>query len=288
MSLRPWVQASRPLAHVNIALPLFLGQAAALSTHRVFDSGWFGAAVVWGVLDHMFVIFANDYADRDADTHARTLISGGSGVIPEGKLHARAVRRAAIACATALLAWCILLAVRGRPWTPAYGVAAVLLLWLYSFSPGRFSYRGGGELLQGIGLGVCLPSLGYYLQTGQAFAPAWVLLPATVLGVSGNILTALPDVSADTAAAKRTWPVRFGLGHARRVASAGIAFASLGIFMGTPGVRIAARAVVAIVPLFFLLVSARARSVVVAAVSAGAALQLLIVGWIAAIVLSAH
>ncbi len=281
-----WLQASRPLAQVNIAVPLVLGQAAAWHVTETASWFWFVAALLWGILDHLFVVYANDYADHEADTGNRTPISGGSGVIPEEKLAPAQLRRAAQACAALLVAWSVVLALVGRPWTPAYAVIALALLWLYSFPPVRLSYRGGGEILQALGIGIGLPSLGYYLQTEVVLAPIWVLLPATVLGFCGNILTALPDLEDDRNADKRTWPVRYGVTHARRVASAGIAFAAFGVFLWTPLVPVATRAFAGIAPLVPLLIGARAQEPFRAAWWANIALNLVFVSWLAAMLVS--
>jgi 1,4-dihydroxy-2-naphthoate octaprenyltransferase len=283
--MKSWIQASRPLAHMNIAVPLALGQVAAWHVTGRFDVRWFAAGLLWGVLDHLFVIFSNDFADRDADSGRRTLLSGGSGVIPEGKLAPQQVARAAGSAAVLLVLYSCALAPAGRAWTPLYGVAALLLMWLYSFAPARLSYRGGGELLQGIGMGVGLPSLGYYLQVEGVLAPGWVIAPAALLGVCSNVLTALPDVEDDTRAQKRTWPVRHGMQSARRFASAGIAFAAFGVFLWTPWVSVPAKAAVAIVPLLPLLVGARAADPLRAAWWSSIALNLLVVLWMLAMLL---
>ena len=235
--MNPWIQAARPLAHVNIVAPLLLGQAAAWHVTGSWSLAWLAAAAGWGVLDHLFVIFANDFADRETDTGVRTVLSGGSGVIQEGKLPGRDLALAARVCAALLVLYSFSFTVLGRVWLPLYAAAALLLMWLYSFPPARLSYRGGGEWLQGLGIGVGLPSLGYYLQTGEPFAPPWVLVPAVLLGVCSNVLTALPDVEVDARARKRTWPVRHGAPAARRFASAGIAFACVVVFLTTPGGR---------------------------------------------------
>ncbi|MFZ1862632.1 MAG: prenyltransferase [Polyangiales bacterium] len=283
--MKSWIQAARPLAHVNIAIPLALGQAAAWHVTGRFRWWWFGAALVWGVIDHLFVIFANDFADRYADTGRRTPFSGGSGVIPEGKLSAAQLARAARGAAASLMAYSCALMLLGRILTPLYGIAALLLLWLYSFEPARLSYRGGGELLQGIGLGIGLPSLGYYLQTQQMFAPVWILAPATTLGICGNVLTSLPDIEDDARANKKTWPVRHGMTSARRFASAGIAFASFAVFLWTPSVSMHARAAVSIAPLLPLLAGARSDDPYRAAWWSSVALNALVVLWISAMVL---
>lgn len=282
--MKNWIQAARPLAQVNIAVPLLLGQIAALHVTGRFSWGWFAAAVLWGVLNHLFIIFANDFADRDADSGRRTPLSGGSGVIPEGKLSPRQVARAAKWAAVALIVHSFALMLLGRTWAPVYGIAALLLMWLYSFEPVRLSYRGGGELLQGIGMGVGLPSLGYYLQAESVLAPGWILAPATLLGICSNVLTALPDVEDDARAGKKTWPVRHGMTSARRFASAGIAFACFAVFLWTPSISMPARAVVSIAPLLPLLVGARRSDPYRAAWWSSLALHALVALWIVAMI----
>lgn len=283
--MKAWIQAARPLAQVNIVVPLLLGQVAAWHVTGLFDPYWLVAALGWGILDHLFVIFANDFADHAADSGRRTLISGGSGVIPEGKLTPHEIARAAQVAAILLLSYSGVLALVGRTWTPFYALAALLLMWLYSFPPVRLSYRGGGELLQGIGVGIGLPSLAYYMQTETVFAPGWVIWPAALLGVCSNVLTALPDLEDDARASKRTWPIRHGMASARRFASAGIAFAAFGIFLWTPDVSIPAKAALAIVPLVPLLAGARTEDPLRAAAWSSVALNLLVALWMLAILL---
>lgn len=284
--MNAWIQAARPLAHLNIVVPLLLGQAAAWHVTGRFSLGWFAAALAWGVLDHLFVVFANDYADRATDTGSRTPLSGGSGVIPEGKLTARAVGSAAAFSALALLIYSGAMVPFGKTWLPLYGVAALSLMWLYSYPPARLSFRGGGEWLQGIGVGVGLPSLGYYLQTGEPLAPGWILAPASLLGLCSNVLTALPDADDDARAHKRTFPVRHGIPAARRFASAGIAFACFIVFFATPGIASPLRAAATIPPLVPLLIGARAESPFRAAWWSSVALNLLVALWMVVMVLS--
>ena len=280
--MQSWIQAARPLAQINIVIPLLLGQVAAWHVTGRFSWLWLAASLLWGVLDHLFVVFSNDFADRDADSGARTPLSGGSGVIPLGKLRPAQVERAAQAAAAALLLLSCALTFAGRTWTPFYALAALLLMWLYSFHPVRASYRGGGELLQGIGVGIGLPSLGYYFQAEVVFAPGWVIWPAMLLGVCSNVLTALPDVEDDARANKRTWPVRHGTASARRFASAGIAFAAFAVFLWTPSVSMTARAVTSIAPLVPLILGARAEEPLRAAIWSSVALNLLIALWMIA------
>ncbi len=210
---RAWLQAARPLAQANLAAPLLLGQALAYARTGRFDPWLLGALGLFGVLDQLFIVFANDVADAEHDRpEERTPFSGGSGVLGEGKIARRALARAAGIAYVALGGLSVVLAVVATPLALAAWAAAGALLHAYSFRPLRLSYRGGGELLQGLGIGAVLPLLGYSVQAGglEAF-PVAALAPAVLLGSAGNVATALPDHAADRRARKRTWAVRLGV-----------------------------------------------------------------------------
>ncbi|MEZ4426706.1 MAG: prenyltransferase [Nannocystaceae bacterium] len=217
-----WLQAARPLAQVNIAGPLLLGQAMAFGYCGAFSARRLAWLAGFGLLAHLFIVLANDHADREADAHITTHneFSGGSRVIIEGKLSARTVGLAALAVLAALITLGLAALAAGLgPWMLFGSCAAALLLWLYSYPPARASYRGHGAALQGLGVGVVLPLVGLLTQAGIAglwSMPALALLPPFVLGYAGNILTALPDAPGDRAAGKRTYPVVRGQWTARR------------------------------------------------------------------------
>lgn len=216
-----WVQAARPLAAANVAVPLILGQVLAYAVSGEFSWRLFGAVQLLGALNQMFIVFANDFADREADAinPSPSVVSGGSRVIQEGKLSPEALRKAAWIMLAAMLLLSLVLAVGGRWWLPPMVLGGAALLWAYSFAPLRLSYRGYGELLQGLGVGVVLPLIGFYVQAGSFGSRGfpWLgLWPCFLLGYVGNLLTSLPDYPGDRAANKRTYAVRRGQFEARQ------------------------------------------------------------------------
>ena len=219
MSLAAWIRAARPLAHANIAPPILLGQALCAAQGHALDPSLFAAAHLFGALDHLYIVFANDYADRelDATNTTYTAFSGGSRVLPEGLLRPAQIRAAAIASAIALVALSGAIALwLDRPLAPAFAAGAIALLWAYSYPPLALSYAGLGELAQAVGVGLVLPLLGYYLQRGSLAAMPWpALAPLFVMGLASNVLTSLPDTPSDAAFGKKTWSVRRGARRAR-------------------------------------------------------------------------
>lgn len=220
VKLSSWVQAARPLAHANIAIPLLVGEVLGWATTGQWDLRLVALTHVAAVLDQLFIVFANDVADEasDRENGEATLFSGGSRVLVEGKISPGALRRASWGAAAALLGVAAFMALGlARPLLFPLWVVGVALLWAYSYPPLRLSYRGHGEVAQGLGLGVVLPVVGYYTVAGTLDGLSWqALVPLFVLGFAGNINTALPDARADAATDKRSWPVRYGLSRARK------------------------------------------------------------------------
>lgn len=229
--LRALLQATRPLAHANIAPPILYGQALALATTGAFSWRVLVLAQIFGVVDHLFIVFANDFADREADARNQVFnaFSGGSRVLPDGRLPPRLILGLAIACSLLLVAMTLPFAL-DRPLLPFLAMAAVALLLAYSYPPLALSYRGGGEWLQALGVGVVLPLVGFHAQEPSLGAIPWLALaPSFVLGLAGNVLTALPDEPADREVGKLTWAVRRGVARAARDL---VALTALAIVLG--------------------------------------------------------
>lgn len=243
-----WIQATRPLAQINIALPLLLGQAMAFAMLGRFSPWLMYCTGLFGTLAQMVIVFANDFADRETDTQNTTFsrFSGGSRVLPEGRIAPTTLRRATLVAIALLLLFCGGLALTGRPWMPMFALTTVLLVWAYNHPPLRLAYRGHGELLQGLGIGVVLPLAGYYLQAGTLVGFVWpALVPLLLLGYVGNILTALPDAPSDRTSDKRSYPVRRGQWVARRHALELLVMAAAMSSWVLPGLSLPATALVA-------------------------------------------
>ena len=230
--LQPWVQAARPVAHPMIFLPLLFGQAFAFQDSGHFSSILFVYALAFGVLYQVYLLYTNDHADAAIDaTNEQYWLSGGSRVLPEGKLVAVQLLAGARVTLVVLAGFTVVLAVLAqRPLMPVALLAAVALCWGYNRKPLQLSYRGYGEVLQGLGCGVLLPMIGYYLQAGSLAAFPWAaLIPLYLVFHAGNLVTALPDYASDKAGGKHTFPVRHGELAARwtAVLLLGVAYASL-------------------------------------------------------------
>lgn len=212
--VKAWLQASRPASQSYIFFPLLLGQACHYAQTGMVDRNIFLLVHAFGLCIQLYIVYANDYADRATDYLNTTynLFSGGSRVLVQGILSKSELQKGIAAAVIAtILCGGMLMRIAPRPFTFLLVVVSLGLLWMYSYKPICLSYRGGGELLQMIGVGIVLPLFGYYAQAGTLLHFPWsffaFLLPAQL---SCALATALPDEPSDRQSGKHTFAVLFG------------------------------------------------------------------------------
>jgi 1,4-dihydroxy-2-naphthoate octaprenyltransferase len=237
--LAAWVQASRPLAQIPIFASLLYGEALAWATRGAFQWKQVGWTALFGLFAGLLVVFANDAVDVATDvtntTHNR--FSGSSRVVPERRIPPATLAGASIVAFFGMAATSVhFVFIDRRAWMVVLAAIAAHLFWIYSFPPFRLSYRGHGEFLQGAGMGLLLPMVGYYAQaaTLEGLRPI-TLLPAFVLGYAANVTIGLADTPADQRAQKRTFSVRRGEFSARRASLVLIVAAALATPLAVPG-----------------------------------------------------
>jgi len=217
--LSVWLKASRLQSQSYIFIPILLGQACAYVLTEDLDWTIFLLLHLFGMFNQLYIVYANDYADHITDglntTH--NLFSGGSRVLVEGLLKPHQLRMAAILMALmCLLIGIILWVGYERTYAMPLIFFGLALLWAYSYDPLRLSYRGGGELLQMIGVGLVLPLFAFYAQTGTwEGVPIGLILSLLPIQLACAISTSLPDAPSDARSGKRTVAVILGLKGAK-------------------------------------------------------------------------
>lgn len=209
-----WFMAARLPSLFYILPPLVLGQLFALLNGGTWHEEVFFLSLFYGTVLQLFIVFANDLADYEADRFNEnpTIFSGGSRVLVNNYLSFRQLMKGAFVVLSLTLMMAPVLAYKS--WNLSVLALALLgpvLLWLYSFPPFRFSYRGGGELLQAFGLAFVLPLLGFLLQGGvslfSCLALCLALFPSQL---ACAMSTAIPDAVSDARSSKNTFVVVLG------------------------------------------------------------------------------
>jgi 1,4-dihydroxy-2-naphthoate octaprenyltransferase len=219
-----WFYALKPASWPKLVVPALFGQLLGASARGTLNLAAFGWGVAFTGLGLAFIVKIHDWGDREVDAIKRHMFPEGCSpkTIPDGILASRAVGTAGVISGVVAL----LLAVGAevslpRPMALEAGACCMLLFVAYTLPPVRLNYRGGGELLEMIGVGIALPLFNLYLQAGFVPTSAWPwLVGFMVLSLASAIASGLSDEQSDRAGGKRTFAATFGNVATRRLTEA--------------------------------------------------------------------
>lgn len=222
--IKRWVYALKPASWPKLLVPTLLGQALGVSAVGGLDLSALGCGLTFTALGVAFIVLLNDWGDRRVDSIKRRMFPEGCSpkTIPDRILTARAVGAAGVAfgLAALLAAWGAQLALN-RPLAFAGGLGCMAIFVAYTLPPIRLNYRGGGELLEMLGVGVALPSYNLYLQAGAISPGSWPWIAGFAwLSLASGVASGLSDEQSDRAGGKRTFATMFGNSWARRLIEA--------------------------------------------------------------------
>ncbi len=215
-----WLYALKPGSWPKLLVAALLGQAMGVAATGEVNPGALVAGFAFTVLHLSFVVLINDWGDQEVDALKRRLFPELSSpkTIVDDILDARSVLYAGLGAGAGAAG----VAVAAQLWLdrPGLIVGAAMcmgLFWAYTLPPLRLNYRGGGELLEMIGVGFALPWWNAYLQSGQANPPGMVILPGfLLLALSSALASGLADEPSDRLGGKRTFTVMFGAAAVRQ------------------------------------------------------------------------
>ncbi|GBF49664.1 UbiA prenyltransferase [Leptospira ryugenii] len=207
-----WLKAARLPSQSYILTPLVLGLSIAQAQGGNLKFEILICLAIYSLCLQLYIIFANDYADQETDAlnETFTLFSGGSRVLVTGERNPKEIRNAALLSMSLCIALSLYFSLASQSFLPfVLTILSLLLLFFYSYAPVKLSYRGGGEFLQMLGVGLVLPYYSFFLCQGNSYPweLLFVLLP---LNLSCGIATSLPDQPSDKISNKKTIAVSFG------------------------------------------------------------------------------
>lgn len=216
-----WLFALKPASWPKLLVPMLFGQSlgAAASHQSSAEPLVFGSTFTMCGL--AFIVLTNDWADRRVDAIKRAMFPDSTSLktIPDEVLSSRSVGLVGTLCGLfALAAAAAAQIMLGRQLAFAFGLGCVLIFAAYTLPPLRLNYRGGGELLEMIGVGLALPFYNAYLQAGVWGGLGWSWLAGfSTLSLSSAIASGLSDEQSDRAGGKRTVVALIGNARARRL-----------------------------------------------------------------------
>lgn len=219
-----WRYALKPGSWPKLFIPAVFGQALGAAHLGRVDLVPAIAGMALTFLLLAFIVLLNDFADREVDAIKRRLFphAGSAKTIPDGILPAHHVLFGGVAAGVAALGFAAYSeSWLNRPGLTIGGAVAVLVFAAYSLPPLKLNYRGHGELLEMVGVGLLLPYLNAYAQGGMGamgfwLPRAWPLLAGVaLLAFSSAIASGLSDEMSDRKGGKSTIVTRHGNAFAR-------------------------------------------------------------------------
>jgi 1,4-dihydroxy-2-naphthoate octaprenyltransferase len=205
------VRMSRPLILVAAVLANLAGLAMAYYDQGGVDWGVATLGMIIVLLATAMAHYLDEYADKDTDSlTTRTLLSGGSGVLPSGIVPPSwALIMAFLTGMSALLVtlWAFIDGILSSSYLYMF-LAAMLLGYSYSMPPLQLARRGWGELDNAF-LGTLMFFSGYLPQVGDISTTATIRSIPIFIAVLVNLIgTHWADRQADEQVGKVTLIVR--------------------------------------------------------------------------------
>lgn len=224
-----WRYALKPQSWSKLFVPAGLGQGLGIAHLGRVDlpAVLLGMALTFGLL--VFIVLLNDWGDQKVDAIKRRRFPTGCSpkTIPDGILPAWQLL--AVGLVTGIATGALGFWADDYFARPGLGVATLVGLGTfvaYSLPPLRLNYRGGGELLEMLGVGLVLPWLNAYIQGGLGAEGFWlprawpIVFGLLAMSFSSAIASGLSDEMSDREGGKRTFTTTLGNAAARRLTEA--------------------------------------------------------------------
>jgi 1,4-dihydroxy-2-naphthoate octaprenyltransferase len=213
-TFQKWIFASKIMSWPKLLVAYILGISLGIHKNQEYPLLMVGLGFLFTIFLLLYIVFLNDYADREIDTLKRKLFPKESlKTIPDAILPAHHLLRAGLVffilgiTVNAIIGFII------SSWISLLiGIGCFVFFFIYSFPPIRLNYRGGGEILEGFGVGLVLPFYNYFILT-QDFTDT-LYLPILVfyilLSLGSALASGLSDEVSDKQGGKITFVTIFG------------------------------------------------------------------------------
>lgn len=213
-SFTKWCYAAKIDSWPKILIPYIFGHCLGLGNSKEQDWTLLFIGSLCIIPFITAICFLNDYSDSEVDTIKRTLFPSSCSpkTIPDGILSKKSLGLAGTFSIFTYLLCCSIIGYSfSRPLFPFLAFFHVGILYCYSFGLVRLNYRGGGEILEALGVGLLLPYSGAYLQSGATWdSQYWIMAGWFPLALSSALASGLSDEDSDRIGGKSTFTTIFG------------------------------------------------------------------------------
>jgi 1,4-dihydroxy-2-naphthoate octaprenyltransferase len=200
---------------------IFLGACLA-AAHGEMHAGWLAMTIFGFFAIEVAKNASGDIYDYETDVAVvledRTDFSGGKRVLVDGLLSISQTWAIAVVFYVLGIGAGVAIVAFREPLAIWPGVIGLLLAWSYNGPPGKFAYRGFGELDVAICYGPLICISTYLIQMGDVSGDVVLLsIPLGILIAAFLWINEFPDYEADRKVQKRNLIVRLGRFRASRM-----------------------------------------------------------------------
>jgi 1,4-dihydroxy-2-naphthoate octaprenyltransferase len=209
--IQAWYQASRPPFYIATVIPLLLGLVLAGNDTGNWLWGRFILINLGAFMVHLATNLADDLFDYILGADAGESI-GGSRVIQQGKITPFQIGWALIILyAASFIIAAVLVRLSGQNILWLFVAVAGFSSLFYVAPPIKYGYRGLGELMVFLNMGIIMVG-GAYLVLAETWrwAVVWYSLPVGLMVAGILYYQSLPDIETDRQVGKYTLAVRLG------------------------------------------------------------------------------
>ena len=232
-SVKTWLMQIRAPFLLVTLVSVLVGVSVAVYQSYHINALYLGLAFVGALLSHIAVNVLNEYFDYKSGVDFKTMktpFSGGSGVLPAGRLNPRNVYIVGIGCIAGIIAIGSYFIYAQGPLIIPLGVVGVITIYFYT------TYITRSPLLcaiaPGLGFGPLMVMGTYFVLTGTySLAAGLASLVPGFLVSNLLLLNQCPDVEADASVSRRHLPIAVGRGKSSLVYSALVLAAYLALII---------------------------------------------------------
>ncbi len=215
--LKWWIKLSRPEFHTVGIAPVLLGAALGYALSGNFYLLPTALALLGVVLIMLATYWSGEVFDYEVDVLSSQMeknrFSGGTLVLQQGGVpRDKAFWGAVVSFVLAGVVGLAFLKMGYSYDLFLLGVIGGIMGFFYTTPPGRWAYRGVGEIFIAVAYGWLPVAVGYHIQTGS-----WDLLPILLYGTPVAVsifmvilINEFPDYPADKTVGKKNLVVRLG------------------------------------------------------------------------------
>ncbi|MDF3818531.1 prenyltransferase [Leptospira sp. 96542] len=217
-----WIYALKIQSWPKLMVPFLLGQSYGVVNAN--EVSWIPLVLglAYNVFLLGFIVLLNDYADVEVDTIKRQLFPANCSpkTIPDGILSKKTVLIVGLSFGFLSILTAVFLELyTEKPYIFILSIISIVVFMFYSLPPIKLNYRGGGEILEMLGVGFFLPTFHFYIQYRLLFDLEFgiILILSTIFALASALASGMSDEKSDTLGGKTTFITLIGNNKVRKI-----------------------------------------------------------------------